>query len=154
MHDIGGVEVEIGLGGWVDVPDLHRNPWPLGVHRIQRAQEILGPYDDDFVQDCPLVANGVTADALAQRFFLNRCERSLSFQGARQVVQNYRAEMATASVARAEELRADALAAIAGERVGDRPDRYEPRARKRREKMYPRLQVPRRVARKRLARAG
>ena len=80
--------------------------------------------------------------------------RSLSFQGARQVVQNYRAEMATASAARAEELRADALAAIAGERVGDRPDRYEPRARKRREKMYPRLQVPRRVARKRLARAG
>ncbi len=80
--------------------------------------------------------------------------RGLSFQGARQVVQGFRAEMARASASEAEELRADALAAIAGERVGERPDRYEPRARKRREKMYPRLQVPRRLARKRLARAG
>jgi hypothetical protein len=94
---------------------------------------------------------GVMAEAAHRRGVQ---PRSLSFQGARQVVQNYRAEMATASAARAEELRADALVAIAGERVGDRPDRYEPRARKRREKMYPRLQVPRRVARKRLARAG
>ena len=94
---------------------------------------------------------GVMAEAAHRRGVQ---PRSLSFQGARQVVQNYRAEMATASAARAEELRADALVAIAGERVGDRPDRYEPRARKRREKMYPRLQVTRRVARKRLARAG
>jgi hypothetical protein len=94
---------------------------------------------------------GVMAEAARRRGVQ---PRGLSFQGARQVVQNYRAELATASGARAEELRADALAAIAGERVGERPDRYEPRARKRREKMYPRLQVPRRVARKRLERAG
>ena len=77
----------------------------------------------------------------------------LSF-GDDELVKGYRADLAMASGARAEGLRADALVAIAGERVGDRPDRYEPRARKRREKMYPRLQVPRRVARKRLARAG
>ena len=54
----------------------------------------------------------------------------------------------------AEVLRADALEAIADERVGERPDRYEPRARKRREKMYPRLQEPRRLARKRLEKAS
>ena len=54
----------------------------------------------------------------------------------------------------AEVLRADALEAIADERVGERPDRYEPRARKRREKMYPRLKEPRRLARNRLAKAG
>ena len=80
--------------------------------------------------------------------------RHLSFQGARQVLEGFRPELATAPPGRAAALRGEALAAIAGERVGDRPDRYEPRARKRREKMYPRLQVPRAVARKRLARAG
>jgi hypothetical protein len=80
--------------------------------------------------------------------------RVLSFQGARQVIKGYRADLARATPAGAEVLRVDALLAMAGERVGDRPDRYEPRARKRREKMYPRLQEPRALARKRLARAG
>jgi hypothetical protein len=35
------------------------------------------------------------------------------------------------------------LAAIASQRVGDRPDRFEPRARKRRPKPYPYLTTPR-----------
>jgi hypothetical protein len=80
--------------------------------------------------------------------------RQLSFQGARQVLEGFRPELAKAAPGQAIALRGEALKAIAGERVGDRPDRYEPRARKRREKMYPRLQVPRREARRRLARAG
>jgi hypothetical protein len=80
--------------------------------------------------------------------------RGLSFQGTRQVIKGFRADLAEASAEHAQILRADALAAIAGERVGERPDRYEPRARKRREKMYPRLQVPRQLARKRLERAS
>jgi Transposase DDE domain len=80
--------------------------------------------------------------------------RGLSFQGARQVLKGFRAELASATESQAEVLRTDALAAIAEERVGERPDRYEPRARKRREKMYPRLQIPRRLARKRLGRAS
>jgi hypothetical protein len=80
--------------------------------------------------------------------------RDLSFQGARQVLEGFRPELAAAPPSRAESLRTAALEAIAGERVGDRPDRVEPRARKRREKMYPRLQVPRDVARRRLMRVG
>jgi hypothetical protein len=39
------------------------------------------------------------------------------------------------------------LGLIGQKRVGDRPDRYEPRAVKRRPKPYPRLTMPRRVAR-------
>lgn len=97
------------------------------------------------------LVRGVMAEAAYRRGVQ---PRGLSFQGARQVVKGYRAELARASESRAEVLRADALAAIAGERVGERPDRYEPRARKRREKMYPRLKIPRRLARKRLARAS
>jgi hypothetical protein len=80
--------------------------------------------------------------------------RRLSFQGARQVLKGFRPELAKASPERVIALRDEAWKAMAGERVGGRPDRYEPRARKRREKMYPRLQVPRREARKRLAKAS
>lgn len=49
---------------------------------------------------------------------------------------------------------AAALRAIAYHRAGDRPDRVEPRVVKRRPKAYPRMQVPRAPARKRLMRAG
>jgi hypothetical protein len=97
------------------------------------------------------LVRGVMAEA-AHRSGLQ--PRVLSLQGARQVIKGYRGDLAQATRAGAELLRADALLAIAAERVGDRPDRYEPRARKRREKMYPRLQQPRSVARKHLARAG
>jgi hypothetical protein len=46
------------------------------------------------------------------------------------------------------------LSAIASHRVGTRPDRYEPRVRKRRPKPYPLMTVPRQQARERLARAA
>ena len=97
------------------------------------------------------LVRGVMAEA-ADRMGVQ--PRGLSFQGARQVINGYRAELATrhGGSRRVDEGRCPP--AISGERVGERPDRYEPRARKRREKMYPRLQVPRHVARKRLARAG
>ena len=76
--------------------------------------------------------------------------REVSVHGARQVMKGFRAELARAPSPRAVRLRADALSAIDQERVGDRPDRYEPRARKRREKIYPRLREPRPLAGKRL----
>jgi len=46
------------------------------------------------------------------------------------------------------------LRALASHRVGPRPDRYEPRACKRRPKPYPLLRVPRQQARARLATAA
>jgi hypothetical protein len=46
------------------------------------------------------------------------------------------------------------LSAIARHRVGNRPDRYEPRVRKRRLKPYPLMTVPRPQARARLAKAA
>jgi Transposase DDE domain len=97
------------------------------------------------------LVRGAMAEAASRH---GEIPRHLSFQGARQVLEGSRPELARAEGGRAEALRGAALAAIAGERVGHRPDRYEPRARKRREKMYPRLQEPRRIARKRLARAS
>lgn len=43
------------------------------------------------------------------------------------------------------------LTAVVSHRVGQRPDRYEPRVKKRRPKNYPRLNVPRTEARSRMA---
>ena len=80
--------------------------------------------------------------------------RRLSFQGARQTIAAFRGAIADAPEAGAEGLVAAALRAIAHHRVGDRPDRVEPRVVKRRPKAYPRMQVPRATARKRLMRAG
>ncbi len=76
--------------------------------------------------------------------------RSLSFQGARQVLEAFRGELGRASGESAVGLVAAALRAIASHRVGDRPDRVEPRVVKRRPKAYPRMQVPRQIARRRL----
>ena len=46
--------------------------------------------------------------------------------------------------------RADFFRLLAQVSVGSRPGRIEPRARKRRPKTYPRLQVPRAIARRQL----
>jgi hypothetical protein len=80
--------------------------------------------------------------------------RGLSFQGARQTLEGFRGELGRATSAAAVVLVEAALSAIASHRVGDRPDRVEPRVVKRRPKAYPRMQVPRKVARKRLMRVA
>ena len=46
------------------------------------------------------------------------------------------------------------LSSLSALRVGDRPDRVEPRVVKRRPKAYPRMQEPRREFKRRLKRAG
>ena len=101
-----------------------------------------------------LVANlirGVMAEAARLRGVL---PRELSFQGARQTMEAFRGELSHANSAAAELLRQVALKAIACHRVGDRPDRVEPRVRKRRPKNYPLMHKPRPKFRKRLAKAG
>jgi Transposase DDE domain len=80
--------------------------------------------------------------------------RVLSFQGARQTLEGFRGELGRATTTAAVVLVEAALSAIASHRVGDRPDRVEPRVVKRRPKAYPRMQVPRKVARKRLMRVA
>jgi hypothetical protein len=101
-----------------------------------------------------LVANlirGVMAEAAREHGVL---PRELSFQGARQTIEGFRGELSHARPAAAEVLREVALKAIASHRVGDRPDRVEPRVRKRRPKNYPLMHKPRPKPRKRLAKAA
>jgi hypothetical protein len=80
--------------------------------------------------------------------------RRLSVQGARQTLEAFRGEVGRATPGDAAMLIEATLGAIAYHRVGDRPDRVEPRVVKRRPKAYPRMQEPRAIARKRLMRVA
>jgi Transposase DDE domain len=74
----------------------------------------------------------------------------LSFKGAMQAVNAFAGVLWTAGAEQLEEGCRRPRAAIARHRVGDRPNRYEPRRRKRRPKPYPLLNEPRSQARSRL----
>jgi hypothetical protein len=79
----------------------------------------------------------------------------LSFAGALQAVNAFLPKLEGArSPQEVARLGAALVVVLASNRVGDRPDRVEPRARKRRPKKYPRLQVPRREAQRRLKKDG
>jgi hypothetical protein len=75
--------------------------------------------------------------------------RSVSFKGAAQTMEAFQPVLALRGEEDAvfrREVHAQLLAMIAGHRVGNRPDRYEPRRRKRRPKPYDRLMQPRHEA--------
>jgi hypothetical protein len=75
----------------------------------------------------------------------------LSFTGALQTVNAFLPNLRSAPTAEeVTRLCLGMLGAIAQHRVGNRPDRYEPRAVKRRPKKFPRLREPRAEARRRL----
>jgi len=77
--------------------------------------------------------------------------RSLSFKGAVQTLEAFQPALALLGEHDLElrrQLYGQLLAAVASHRVGDRPDRYEPRRRKRRPKPYDRLMKPRHAAKR------
>ena len=78
--------------------------------------------------------------------------RTISFTGSLHTVRAFEASHLYDPV-RIEANLPRLLELIGQKRVGDRPDRYEPRAVKRRPKPYPRLTMPRKAA-KRLIRRG
>lgn len=79
----------------------------------------------------------------------------ISFTGALQSINAFLPEMrAVATPEQAQVLWEVLLWAVGTHRVGDRPDRYEPRAVKRRPKKFPKLRVPRDEARRRLLRGA
>jgi Transposase DDE domain len=89
----------------------------------------------------------VMAQAAAE---IGAAPRELSFQGAVQTLTAFGERLLEADAEAADELYAWLLTAIASHQVGDRPDRVEPRRRKRRPKHYPPLNRPRDQARKAL----
>jgi hypothetical protein len=80
--------------------------------------------------------------------------RHVSFKGALQTVQEFAVGLREGTPVQRWWLWRILLSSIAGDAVGSRPDRVEPRARKRRPKPYPLLTKPRRQARATLRKAG
>jgi hypothetical protein len=74
----------------------------------------------------------------------------LSFKGALQTLNRFQELLTLTSADRWPELSDELLRAVAAHCVANRPDRYEPRAVKRRPKCAALLNVPRNIARKRL----
>jgi Transposase DDE domain len=83
-----------------------------------------------------------------------RDPRRLSFKGALQTLVEFAPGLREGTAQERGGLRTILLRSIAGDEVGDRPDRVEPRARKRRPKPYPLLTKPRQQAKAALLRAG
>ena len=83
-----------------------------------------------------------------------RDPRHLSFKGALQTLQEFAPALRSGSTERRLWLRSIMWESIANDEVGYRPDRVEPRARKRRPKQYPLLMKPRKQARAALLKAG
>jgi hypothetical protein len=71
----------------------------------------------------------------------------LSFAGAVQAVAAFAGVLLVAKPSVADAICATLLRAVSAHRVGNRPNRVEPRARKRRPKEYPHLHQPRGLAR-------
>ena len=80
--------------------------------------------------------------------------RRLSFKGALQTVQEFGPALRDASSSRRPWLWRVLLSSVANDEEGYRPNRVEPRARKRRPKQYPLLTKPRRQAKAALLKAG
>jgi hypothetical protein len=87
-----------------------------------------------------------TVIAQAARHF-DILPRTISFKGTLQTLLAFQPQFAAASPADLPRLVAELWRAIVVHRVGDRPNRYEPRAKKRRPKSYPLLTQPRSKAR-------
>jgi hypothetical protein len=101
-----------------------------------------------------LLAYNLIRTAMAEAAFRHGLHpRNVSFKGALQTLWAYRPLVERASSGELPALYDDLLAAIASHRVGNRPNRYEPRAVKRRPKPHALLTIPRREA-KRLLAAG
>jgi hypothetical protein len=94
-----------------------------------------------------LLAYNLLRTVMAAAAHESRVEpRAISFKGAKQVVTAFAPKLEAAQPEQRAGLVAALLKAVAYHRVGDRPGRWEPRARKRRPKPGKRLTQPRRIA--------
>jgi hypothetical protein len=80
--------------------------------------------------------------------------RAISYKGTLQALTAFREALRTARADRRTQLWDAMFVTIAYDRVGDRPGRIEPRAKKRRPKQYDLLNIPRNEARNRLFNAA
>ena len=141
-----------------DLADLYRARWhaelDLRSLKVTLGMDVLRCHTPEMIRKeiwAHLLAYNLIRTLMAQAADANLCEpRHLSFKGTLQTLNAFAERLESAGGRTKAELYTWLLAAIGSHRVGDRPNRVEPRARKRRPKPYPLLTKPRNVARKQL----
>jgi hypothetical protein len=141
-----------------DLAELYRMRWhaelDLRSLKIVLGMDVLRCKSPAMVRKevwAQLLAYNLIRTVMAQAAEENGCApRDLSFKGALQTMIAFAERLLDANAAEAVELHCWLLMAIGAHQVGDRPDRTEPRVRKRRPKSYPLMTTPRKVARKQL----
>jgi hypothetical protein len=138
-----------------DLADLYRRRWHAELDL--RSLKITLGMDVLRCQSPAMVRKEVWAHFLAYNLIravmaqaADACgadPRELSFKGALQALTTFAERLLGADAARRDALYEWLLLTIGAHQVGDRPDRVEPRARKRRPKDYPHLHRPRHKAR-------
>lgn len=141
-----------------DVASLYRMRWyaELDLRALKQTMQM----DVLRCQSPEMVRKEVWAHLLAYNLLRGLMARTaeeagllplqVSFKGSLQMVQAFAAVLWTAEVQELEEILRRLRTAIGKHRVGDRPNRCEPRRRKRRPKHYPHLNESRQQARARL----
>jgi hypothetical protein len=138
-----------------DLADLYRLRWhaelDLRALKVTLGMDVLRCKSPDMVRKemwAHFLAYNLIRAVMAQA--AQECgadPRELSFTGALQALTAFAERLLEADAGRAAELYEGLLRTIGAHPVGDRPDRVEPRARKRRPKDYPHLHRPRHEAR-------
>jgi IS4 transposase len=130
-----------------EILDLYHERWHAEIDlrsiKTQMKMEILRCKTPEMVRKeiwAHLLAYNLVRKVMAQAAEQhNVTPRQISFAGAMQTLNEFRASLLHAAAAELPELTRRILAAIARHRVGNRPDRCEPRKVKRRPKGYSRL---------------
>jgi hypothetical protein len=134
-----------------DVAALYRARWhaelDLRSLKVTLAMDVLRGKSPQIVRKeiwAHLLAYNLIRSVMAQAAVQHAVlPRSLSFKAALQTLHAFATSLWLSASSHLHNLYKPMLAAIATQRVGDRPDRFEPRARKRRPKPYPYLTAPR-----------
>jgi hypothetical protein len=143
----------------VDLTDLYRARWQAELNlrslKAVMTMKVLRAKTPAMVRKelwAHLLAYNLIRTVMAQAALAQGLKpQNLSFKGALQTVNSFAPYLLTAQPSALAELSRQLLVAIAQHRVGQRPDRYEPRKQKRRPQSYPFLNETRAKARARLA---
>ncbi len=138
-----------------EIGELYRARWhaelDLRSLKVTLGMDVLRGQSPEMVRKelwAHALAYNLLRSVMAQAASAHGLEpRQISFKGALQAVAAFAVALRRAEGEALARLCREVLQAVARHRVGDRPDRCEPRARKRRPKHYPHLNVPRDQAR-------
>jgi hypothetical protein len=141
-----------------EIAALYRKRWlaelDLEALKVALGMDVLRAKSPEMVRkemgSCLLAYNLIRKTMLQSALPVGRSLRTMSFTAALQTVAASYTQIATASAAQSARLIETAVEGLGGPCVGNRPNRVEPRAVKRRPKAYDLLRKPRKEAREAL----